>query len=432
MAEAPHEIPTSWWERTLADKRRLAVFVAAVLAAIAALAALGVFVVWPLLADDADGGRGVPVGSLEPTQTPDSIDGGEGIDPDGAERDDAATDSDDGDGVASGGHGDGTDGPGGAGQMPGAGPAYVPEPFVAYRLDGAVWVAREDGTDPRQVASSAEVYALAPDGATLAIIDHGTLTLVTVSDGSRVEVGPAHPLGLAWHPDSSEVYFVRETDNGHGGSEVLVVGRTGGTAGVVTRGEAPAVGADGTVVALPPSGSVRIGRTVEGDTTSGSLLVVPPLGHSRTITVDAPALACDVFGSTIVYSVSDVASLDAGGEPDIRVLGVDGRGERRLVDPPRTARPFGYGELMISPDGRRLLYAETGDDGYSRAWVVALDGGRPMPLTVRRDTYPVRWSADSERVFFVEGNAFQGEATSLLSARHDGIDRRVVVQGASR
>ena len=435
MTEAPYEIPASWWERTLADKRRLALVVTAAVAVTAALVALGIVVVWPLLADDAAGERGMPVGSLDPTATPGGIGvGDDGPNVDSADRDDVTGGNGDTP-AGGGGHGGATGGADAEGRMPGTVPIITPAPYVAYRLDGSVWVAREDGTERREVAPSAEDYALSPDGETLAVIDHGALALVEVSDGSRVDVGPARPLGLAWHPDSSEAYFVHETGDPHGETDVLVVGRAGGTPGVVVRGEAPAVGADGTVVALPPSASVRIGRTVEGDTISGSLLLVPPLGHSRVITVDGPAKACDVFGATIVYSVSPVAGLagsDGTPEPDIRVLGVDGSGERRLVGPPRSARPFGYGELMISPDGARLLYAETGDDGYSRSWVVGMDGGTPVPLTVRRDTYPVGWSADSQRVFFIEGNGFQGEPTSLLSARYDGIGRRVVVEGADR
>ncbi len=89
-----------------------------------------------------------------------------------------------------------------------------------------------------------------------------------------------------------------------------------------------------------------------------------------------------------------------------------------------------YTSMMVSPDGRRLLYAAHGDDGYSRTFVLGLDGSEPVPFTVRWDTYPQTWSADSHRVFFIEGNAFQGEPTKLMSARTDGFGRTEVVPGA--
>ncbi|MBS3956122.1 MAG: PD40 domain-containing protein [Clostridiales bacterium] len=434
MDETRIEMPTSWRERLAADKRCLALFVLGLLVLIGGA---GVLLAAVLQREAADVRREVPVGVLDPVAASGGVgDATGGVDASGGSKEPTSSGTGSGGtGATGGGPGGATGGDGAPIRKPGEVPVFERAPYIAYRLDGAVWVAREDGTQPRQVAASAEVYELSPDGTKLAIIDRGELALVNVGDGSRIGVGPALVLGLAWHPDSSELYFVRDAGGPHGDTDVLVVGSAGGTPGFVARGEAPAVGPDGTVVALPPSESIRVGRTVEGDSVSGSLLLVPAVGHARTLTVGAPALACAVFGSTIVYSVSDIGCLgstDPTCEPDIRVLGVDGTGEKRLVDPPTTLRPFGYAELMISPDGKRLLFAETGDDGYSRAWVVSLSGGRPVPLTIRRSTYPVGWSADGERVFFVEGNAFQGERTALYSARYDGVGRRMVVEGASR
>jgi Tol biopolymer transport system component len=86
--------------------------------------------------------------------------------------------------------------------------------------------------------------------------------------------------------------------------------------------------------------------------------------------------------------------------------------------------------LCASPDGAYLAYAESGDDGYSRAFVYDVAKRTSVALSVRRDTYPVCWTHDGSRVLFVEGNAFQGEATALMSARPDGMGRAVLVAGA--
>jgi len=142
-----------------------------------------------------------------------------------------------------------------------------------------------------------------------------------------------------------------------------------------------------------------------------------------------------VQGGTIAYAVTGMRYIDTTGaekqvDPEIWVMRVDGSAPRRIVGKPQTERPFGYASLMLSPDGQRLLYAEAGDDGYSRASIVPVAGGTPVLLTVRRDTYPLGWSADGNSVFFVEGNAFQGEPTALMSVRADGMGRRTVVAGA--
>ncbi len=54
-----------------------------------------------------------------------------------------------------------------------------------------------------------------------------------------------------------------------------------------------------------------------------------------------------------------------------------------------------------------------------------------MKLWVRRDNYFLQWSADSAWLYLIEGNAFQGESTSLYRVGRDGQGRRLLVQGAS-
>ena len=65
---------------------------------------------------------------------------------------------------------------------------------------------------------------------------------------------------------------------------------------------------------------------------------------------------------------------------------------------------FASGPVMISPDGRRLVYPVAGSDGRPVLWVRALDALDARPI---RDTegglYPF-WSPDSQSIaFFAQG-----------------------------
>jgi Tol biopolymer transport system component len=88
-----------------------------------------------------------------------------------------------------------------------------------------------------------------------------------------------------------------------------------------------------------------------------------------------------------------------------------------------------FAGLTLSPDGKWLVYAETGDDGYSRLFAVPAAGGAPVTLSPRYDGYALSWSADGTELFFVEGNAIQGEATRVSAVHPDGTAHRIVVEG---
>jgi len=428
--EKPIEIPGSRWEWLLADKRRLAALIVGVLVVLGAVAALAV----PALFGPEDPGgeppTGQPVvpGGTDATATP-----GAGDEPTGTAEDDPGAGGANGDGN---GEGNGGAGPGGSGTGGGSsdgGPATVVPgraPYVAYRFDGAVWVSREDGSGPVKVAESEQgSFALSPDGTALALVEEGELSIIGVTDRSLRVIGDAEPRSLAWQADSSTVLYLRAMEGGHGVTEVWRAARRTGVEPLrVVQAGVPSVALDGTIAALPIPGVLM-------DPPEGSLWVLPGGRSPRELTTRGWPSACDVEVGMIAYAVSGMTYTDAMGterqvDPEIWVMRVDGSAQRRLVGKPDTPRPFGYGNLMLSPDGQRLLYAEVGDDGYSRAWVVPLAGGTPVPLTVRRDTYPLGWSADGTGVFFIEGNAFQGEATALVSARADGMGRRTVIQGA--
>jgi protease II len=104
----------------------------------------------------------------------------------------------------------------------------------------------------------------------------------------------------------------------------------------------------------------------------------------------------------------------------------------RLVGPGAAEDHTGFGMLSLSPDETRLAYARTGDDGYSRMSVVKSMGGESYAVSTRRDCYPLGWAADSSAVFYIEGNAWQGESTALMKMNASGSGRTVLVSGAGR
>lgn len=287
-------------------------------------------------------------------------------------------------------------------------PAPVRARLVAYRRDGWLCVADEGGGSERRVtASAAGVFVLSPDGSTLAFADAtaGVLQLADVASGRLANAGPVLQEPLSWSRDSEWLVGTAS------GPTVVRVPRAGAGGQSLGQGDVPAASvSDGTVVAAAVSGGIlswRDGR-------------VRNLPATATLT----ALACD--GETAYYG----AIADSGAS--LRSVSGSGNSETVLVSAPSSPRPVTFGDLMLSPDGSWLAYAERGDDGYSRLFAIPAAGGRARSLCVRHDCYPLGWSADGSRVFFIEGNALQGEHTVLMSVEPSGEGRTALVDGATR
>jgi len=107
----------------------------------------------------------------------------------------------------------------------------------------------------------------------------------------------------------------------------------------------------------------------------------------------------------------------------------DGRDQKQVAGPVSGAMPAMWYSLLVSPDGKFLAATAQGDDGYSRAYLAPTSGGDLTGLTQRRDTRAHAWNAKGDRLFFIEGNSFQGEQTALFSVKRDGSARRMIVTG---
>jgi Tol biopolymer transport system component len=83
---------------------------------------------------------------------------------------------------------------------------------------------------------------------------------------------------------------------------------------------------------------------------------------------------------------------------EIFVVGADGRGRQNLT---RTAA-F-ESEIALSPDGRRIAYARTDDDGIrSQIWVMNVDGSGQRHLTTGEGQKRApAWSPDGQRLVYM-------------------------------
>ncbi len=97
--------------------------------------------------------------------------------------------------------------------------------------------------------------------------------------------------------------------------------------------------------------------------------------------------------------------------------------------------PGGMGSLhrvLTGSESGLVAYDVVGDDGYSRIYTVDPEGRSRRILPGQRDVYPVAWSIDGDRLFYIEGNTYQGEEglTALFSATPLGTGKQFVASGA--
>lgn len=292
---------------------------------------------------------------------------------------------------------------------PAADPADVPVSparVVAYRREGWLCVAGEDGTGERRVAVSASsAYALSPDGRTLAFVDGepATLQLADVGSGAIAGLGPAEHERVAWTADSAAIIYAAP--------EGILMRKIANPKGATRVFSGPLIGiaADGSIVGMDADGTIAVWKA----------------GTVRHVTVRGMTTLA-VGGNQLFIAVEDPGT----GETSITRTNLDGSRPTTLVSAMRASRAAVFGDLVPSRDGSWLVYTERSDDGYSRMFAVPGAGGSPTSLCVRRDCYPLGWTVDGSSVLFIEGNAIQHDPTALMRVDPDGGSRRLLVQGA--
>jgi hypothetical protein len=283
---------------------------------------------------------------------------------------------------------------------------------LAFRVGEDLWVADETGGHSRKLlAGRVGPFSLSPDGKTIALVDARArqLALVDVGSSRITTVTSAEPVAPVWAPSSSWLAYVTKTA---AGSQVHRCSNTGDGDVLLGGGDRPAIAPDDKTYAFVS----QVGRlTVAAGGRS-------PRALSVSGRVDEIALTAD----RVVYALGGQQRSDLS----IHSAHFDGTDDRLLVGPPAEANAGRYARLLPSPTGMLLAYTAVGDDGFSSLKTIRLDGSGAASLSRRRSDYPVRWSADASRLFFIEGNAEQGQETSLMSARPDGTQRTTVIADA--
>ena len=287
-----------------------------------------------------------------------------------------------------------------------------PAALIAYRRAGALCVAGEDGSGERAVVPlGSGVFALSPDRTMIAAVDDsGVLWLHTLEDGQSLRIGQAEPDAPVWAPDSSWLVYTAP------GPKVMRVNRGGTDVRALMTGRMPSVAADGrSVVAVSPASR------------EPAVLVWRGTGVARhAVSVPITAVACD--GERIYLGTAPSGASGA----TLRSITLAGTGDRVLVGGSQDMRDASFVSIIVSPDGTWLAYACHGDDGRSELYALQLGETDPIRISGRRDSYPLQWAASGEVFYLIEGNALQGEATSLVSVALPSGTRRLVVSGASR
>jgi hypothetical protein len=235
---------------------------------------------------------------------------------------------------------------------------------IAYRDLNGIYVSRADGTGLRRLVRGA-IYgaALSRDGRLLAFAtldrrERSAISIVGTNGRGRRRVtsGPSAG-GPDWSPDGKALVFMAGIDDER---QAIVVQPLHGTRRVLVRGD----------LVGDPKWSPD-GRWVAYTTTNrSSLHVVHPNGLRRhRVARDATTFSWSPDGRSLAFAGYPFLGPRRGyGEPDLGVVGVDGRGLRR--------RRLGIqaGAPTWSPDGRQLILAGRVGDDADQIWVVGRNG----------------------------------------------------------
>ena len=88
---------------------------------------------------------------------------------------------------------------------------------------------------------------------------------------------------------------------------------------------------------------------------------------------------------------------------EIRVVGVDGQGDRKVADADVGEPPFASATVITwSPDSRFVAYSARGRDGFGNVWVAMLDGAAARQVTFGADANvgAVQWSPDGTYLLY--------------------------------
>jgi Tol biopolymer transport system component len=320
---------------------------------------------------------------------------------------------------------------------------------LAYSLDGDIYLADWDGSNPVRIADGlpgdgtaacgsygGEGPMWSPDGRHLAYrYDCDVTVRISDAEGHQVASFPGAGWQVAWSPDSSRVATWVEMPKTIG-----VYGLDGVRQALVTlpsgfgtyRDEDPVWSRDGAspLISLRPEPGLSPRQTwelpIDGRTPSPVPEGDPRSHFDAAYSRDGARMAFvgDSDSVSLVIAKADGTTLrvlqGAKADPIYGLYGPGGVASGAMYDSP-----------VVSPTGDRVAFvwspAVDAPDSSSELRVVDVATGTVTTLSRGSGDRPIRFSPEGDRVLFSRTDA-SGE-TSLWSVRVDGSDARLLVSG---
>lgn len=304
---------------------------------------------------------------------------------------------------------------------------------VAYVHDEQLKVTGESGGGESVIVGRWKpggTYALSPDRRSIAYsqpdddVPRSGLYVVRIGGTATRVADIAKGTGFGWSPDGARLAATLVNVSGRKVTARrlgLVPARGGSPVRFTFDGRDPAISPDGRQVVFLRPVSLAGATVMEPWRVDASGEGAEPVLPG----VDASSLAW-LDNRTLI-----MAERGAGGRGGrlMKVL-ADGTGLTELAEAP-SARTSLH-DVFVGGDSGMVAYDVVGDDGYSRIYTIRQDGVGNRALPGGLDVYPLSWNVDGDRLFYIEGNAWQDEPTALVSASPGGKGKKFLVFGARR
>lgn len=232
---------------------------------------------------------------------------------------------------------------------------------------------------------------------------------------------------VAWSPDGSRLLFLRDSIGGSFEGNDLYVLHANGTVDQLTTGGGVLGGS------FSPDGTKVVFARIPGfrEPVDSLFVVSVEGGTPQQIETggEEPASSYPVWspdGQSVYYF--GVFRDGADDAPGLARTNADGTGDGFLVgDLILDEVEGGAAGLSWSPDGKRLAFAGTSEDGHSAVYVVDADGSNLTEVVgsdEARYAWPT-WSPDGSRLAFVSGFRVGSEGRAF-TVTVDGIDLQEV------
>jgi len=286
----------------------------------------------------------------------------------------------------------------------------------------AVMVANADGSNLRELISRAQPLlfpnlgiAWSPDARRLAVTGRNTGELrgqiVIVDIASKTETILPTPdwrqiSRVAWLPDGSGLLANAQESAGEASSQIFLVGYPGGESRRLTNDLSSYTG-----LAVAPDGRSFVAIRNE----RRSVLYTMSIDDAEKMSAITAEAGADEGGQGLAWTSDGriVYTTEAGGNPDIWIMNVDGSGRVQL-----TSNPGLDVTPRVTADGRSIVYVSD-RDGALRIWRMGLDGsGTTRVSDDVLGRLRVYLSADGRWVYY---NATSGDSRKVAVEGGDAV-----------